>query len=343
MIVSVCLNPAIDTFLYLDGFHFGKANRAIKEEKYPGGKTVHVALATKELEIPSVLFGLWAGPSGQWIYQQCENKGLRCEGVLLAEPQWNRTCLTLVGSDCGSTPPSQDQLFNDTEILGQGPQVDELIVKKIINSFSCFLEDENQEISTVVMSGSLPPGSPSNLYSTLIKECRKYPGIKIILDTTGEALIAGLSETPDIIHLNQNEFSDLQTKYAPKNSSVDYSFLHKKCKIMALTKGKEGLDLIFPDLESKRLRANVKIEKVISTIGSGDCLVAGLAYAIEKNMTILEAARMAVACGAANCIFPELGQLKRNDVFELFEKVQFDSGSDQSAKCLDLFSKERFL
>ncbi|MDH5599631.1 MAG: PfkB family carbohydrate kinase, partial [Cyclobacteriaceae bacterium] len=61
------------------------------------------------------------------------------------------------------------------------------------------------------------------------------------------------------------------------------------------------------------------IKKVLSTIGSGDCLLAGIIYGFIKNFSFEKIAKTGAACGAANCMREDLGMLHKTDVFDLLE------------------------
>jgi len=80
MILSVCPNPSIDTYAWLDNFESGGVNRIKKLEEYPGGKGVHVALAIAELGGRSKLLANWAGNNGDWIKKECINRNIEISG-----------------------------------------------------------------------------------------------------------------------------------------------------------------------------------------------------------------------------------------------------------------------
>ncbi len=66
MIVCACPNPSIDSLLHCDGWQPGGVNRVRDEQRFPGGKGVHVALALAELGCEVQLVGIWGGPTGTW-------------------------------------------------------------------------------------------------------------------------------------------------------------------------------------------------------------------------------------------------------------------------------------
>jgi fructose-1-phosphate kinase PfkB-like protein len=97
-------------------------------------------------------------------------------------------------------------------------------------------------------------------------------------------------------------------------------WLTKYCTLAAVTAGADGLYMTHQD---KLYHAKYSIDNsnIISTIGSGDCLFAGLCKA---NLTFEDPrqwARLATACGSANCIYPKLGMLDKADVDMIFDQV----------------------
>jgi len=47
-----------------------------------------------------------------------------------------------------------------------------------------------------------------------------------------------------------------------------------------------GKDSLYLKYENRIIHANVHIKHALSTVGSGDCLTAGIAYAVSKNMNL---------------------------------------------------------
>ena len=70
------------------------------------------------------------------------------------------------------------------------------------------------------------------------------------------------------------------------------------------------------------MHALCKVEQVHSGVGSGDCLLAGLAIAYTSKWGTMDAAKFGASCGAANCLREELGLLYRKDVDRLLETCE---------------------
>jgi 6-phosphofructokinase 2 len=61
--------------------------------------------------------------------------------------------------------------------------------------------------------------------------------------------------------------------------------------------------------------------KVLSTVGAGDCTVAGLALKLAAGESLVEACRLAVAMGTAAVLSPGTGLAKRSQVKKLVPQI----------------------
>lgn len=300
MILSVCPNPSIDCYAWAEKIKTGEVNRIEKLQEYPGGKGTHVALAVRELAGHSRIFGGWAGATGEWIKHACHEKKIEVSGIDLKGN--NRKCYTF---------RSSNPEFADTEILEPGPELTPADWKDFQETF----RKEVSNSSLVCFSGSWPTGAPKDAYLKLIEIATKEKK-KVFLDCSGEQLEEALKSSFFGLHLNENEafnfcgsenFEDLLRK------------LKGQVRLVAMTRGKAGLWMYY---EGKIYIANVKIDRVLSTVGSGDCLTAGIVWAVEKDLKPKEIAAYGVACGAANCLNEDLGMLKKEDVNKLLREVE---------------------
>ncbi|MAS71531.1 MULTISPECIES: 1-phosphofructokinase family hexose kinase [unclassified Leeuwenhoekiella] len=299
MILCVCPNPAIDTYAWIPQLKTGQTNRVSHTVSYAGGKAIHVALALTELGAECKVLGFWAGSRGNFLRDQLESKGIDTTGVNLNGE--TRTCYTF---------RSTDQNTNNTELLTPGPHVDP-------DNWETFLKIYTEEIQLVEyinISGSLPNGAPDDGYLQLAELANKYHK-KLIADCSGLQLKNLLKTSFFGLHLNQHEASELLQS---ENLIDIFPTLSEKVNLIALTVGKEGLYL---HKDRETLHANVTIKEIKSTVGSGDCLTAGVIYALSQKASIQEIAKYGVSCGAANCLNEDLGMLRNQDVAQLVSKV----------------------
>ncbi len=303
MILAVCPNPSIDTYAWLTVFKKGQTNRISGMKEFPGGKGIHVAMALKELNVQVSLLGNWAGTNAQWIKEAYQLTGMEIFG-----PQLNgntRKCYTFRSE--------LDNDLNNTELLEPGPKMS----AQDWNLFQTQFRKALSHSTLVCLSGSWPEGAPEDAYAQLLQICEKE-NKKAILDCSGIQLKNALKGKFYGLHINEHEAI---SNFGVENHLEIRKYLKNNLSMLAITKGKEGLFLYLKD---QYLQANVKVEDVKSTVGSGDCLTAGIAYAISNNLSLNEIAAYGVACGAANCMNEDLGMLRLKDVQGLLPLVQIN-------------------
>jgi 1-phosphofructokinase family hexose kinase len=302
MILTVCANPSVDSFWSVDHLKRQTTNRSRKETFYPGGKGLHTAFALSELDQEVTILGLWGGQTGRWLRQQCGERNIAAIGPEVE--QWNRLCITVKS---GSS-------WNETELLGSGPKVDEKARKDFWSDYKQCLE--NNDITAVIISGSVPRGFEDDIYRQLITQTKKL-GIPVFVDASGPLLEQTFSAHPLGIHINQKEGEELCNQKNPINIA---KWINKYCELAAVTAGSDGLYLALGD---EIFHASYKINDsdIYGTIGSGDCLLAGLCLAYLSCNDPEYWARFGAACGSANCLHPELGMLKAEDVKDILPEV----------------------
>ena len=303
MILCICPNPSIDCYAWLPQLAPGSVNRITALQEFAGGKGTHVAFALKELGENISLMGNWAGNTGEWIKAKTQNNQIKTLGVELKGS--NRKCYTFRAD----TKPT-----NNTELLEPGP----LMTQQDWKLFLTIFENELPKYRLVCMSGSWPKGAPQDAYLQLLRICNQY-SVKAILDCSGIQLKNALTTTFYGLHINEHEAKEA---FGADDTKAIFSHLKNIVSLVALTKGKDGLHLA---MANTTLHANVHIEKVVSTVGSGDCLTAGVAYGVANDLNINDIAKFGVACGAANCLNEDLGMLKHSDVQRLYQRVEVNA------------------
>lgn len=311
MILAVCANPSVDSFWSVNDIRKGTTNRSTRESFYPGGKGIHVAFALKELDQKVAILGVWGGQTGQWLKEQCFDRDIQPIGPHLKE--WTRICIT----------NKSETDWNETELLGSGPAVDEHEIRSFQIAFQQYLTEN--DIEAVTISGSVPRGFEEDLYQKLV-ELGQTTELPVFVDASGPLLKQALSAHPYAVHINRHEGKELCGSSDPVKTA---RWLSDYCTVAAVTAGADGLYLLS---EGKLLHASCSIDpsKIHSTIGSGDCLLAGLCLATLTNDDPEEWARFATACGSANCIHSELGMLSAEDVTDLLDKVKVEIIHDGS-------------
>jgi 1-phosphofructokinase family hexose kinase len=308
MLVCISANPAIDRRLRLENIAVGEINRALSAQPFPGGKAAHVAMVAKTLGLDVMWVGFLGGSAGE----QCES-GLTEFGVpltVIRTQSETRANLELISAD-----------GRITEILEPGGMVTEGEVERLLATCRD-LFSESEPGTQVAISGSLPPGAPSDLYAELIRLAHVYD-CRTLLDTSGDALREALGAAPDLVKPNRYEAADFAGySIDSATSAVEATqvFFTTGAKNVAISLGADGM------VWQRAASSDAFVSKSFplpdcSSVGCGDAALAGFAVAHERGLSDEETLRLATACGSANCIAEAPGRVNASDVHRLAQQV----------------------
>lgn len=307
MIVTVTLNPALDKTIQIDTFRISEVNRVLSVREDAGGKGINVSKLIHSLGGETIAVGAVAGAVGDFIEKQLDELGtphdfVHTEGNTRTNTKIVDISLkTYTDINEPGTPLSQEAL----------DQIEEKIFKYAT------------EDGVVVFSGSIPSNVGKDIYGHWIKKV-KAKGIKTILDADGELLKKGIEAGPYLIKPNIHELEMLYNKkFETREEAIRFAknLLDYDIEIIALSMGGHGCAFITKD---KIYFAKAIPVEVKSTVGAGDSMVAALAYAIQKNASLKEAIKLAVAAATAS-ITNEGTQMGTKDQIEFWkDRVEFE-------------------
>ena len=191
MIVVVCLNPALDITHHVPKVDWSGVNRPAAVYTRPGGKGTNVARALHSFGLHVLLMGLAGGTTGGAV--EAGLRQLAVPAAFTATAGETRRTFTVVDGE------GRAALFNEP-----GPEVSAA-------EFARFRLAYGQAMAgaaAVVLSGSLPRGLPSTAYAELIAVAADA-GVPAVLDTSGDALRAGVAAGPAIVKPNLDELRAL--------------------------------------------------------------------------------------------------------------------------------------
>ncbi|WP_426700185.1 1-phosphofructokinase family hexose kinase [Rhodanobacter sp. Col0626] len=304
MITVIGFNTAIDRFIRLDSLRPGEVSRALDEQVSPGGKGLHVAQTIAALGERVQLIGLVDPAHRNMIGRQMCERGVLFHGIEIADSL--RTCIAL-----------QDATGQITEILGQGPLLDVTQQEALLRAFRRGVEDSD----LIVLSGSLPRGFESTIYAELAAHVRDA-GKRCLVDAGGALMRHALEVQPFVVKPNRDEITELFGRpIADLDAAVAAAReLHARGVAMPVV-SMGALGAVAVD-DSGTWRAAIELSDVRNTVGSGDCLLAGVTVGIARGLPLEEILRLGVACGAANALAEETGYATRASVNALAPQVR---------------------
>jgi 1-phosphofructokinase family hexose kinase len=307
MLVCISVNPAIDKRVRMAKLKPGEVHRASGVRAAAGGKAAHVAMVLRALGAEPLWIGFAGGAGGQELLT-----GLRALGVQVAPVAMENAtrCNLEIIDDDGTV----------TEILEPGAQVSMEEWRAFEAAYAAVFR---QAGVTAILSGSVPPGVPHECYANLIDQAHNLGGAAF-LDASGEALKLALAAGPDFVKPNRSE-AEWLTGSSIKNLETAVQATAKLisagAKSAAISLGQDGL-LWKPSKNDSFYHAQAPKVACRSAVGSGDATIAGFAYAAEKGLGVFDSLKLAVACGAANCLAELPGQLSAGEVQRLGRLVK---------------------
>lgn len=294
MIYTITCNPALDCTVRLGDLNQGTINFVDGCVMTPGGKGVNVSQVLTALGEENTVLGFVAGSNGRMLESALQKMGLSTAFTHLDEGQ-TRINVKLYGTQ-------------ETELNAPGPGVPTEAIERLVHLLDTLHLQPND---TVCLCGSRAPGMEADSYQQIL---HKLGGVcRVVVDTTGEALLCALTERPWLVKPNREELAALIGRALPTLEDVvgaAEELLEKGAQNVLVSLGPDGALLCAGD--GARLYLPTPDGPVVGTVGAGDSLVAGFVAGYTRTGDMAEALRLGVACGSATafaeglCTAPEI-------------------------------------
>jgi tagatose 6-phosphate kinase len=309
VILTVCLNIAIDTTYTVPGLVPGSSHRVATVGARAGGKGVNVARVLTSLGKDVVLTGLAGGSTGAQVAADLAGltglAGLTAELVPIAGES-RRTMAVVHGAEV--------TVFNEA-----GPLVTAEEWRAFLESYAGLVA----AAGVVVLSGSVPPGIPASAYAELTGTAHTA-GAAVIIDAEGELLHEALAQGPEIAKPNANEVATLLGRPARTTDDATEAaelLVKHGAKTAIVSQGAEGFVAVTPG-KSYAVRPGRLVHG--NPTGAGDALAAALADGLTKGQDWPELLRNAAAVAAAAVAAPLAGDFDARLAAELRNTIQVE-------------------
>jgi 1-phosphofructokinase len=307
MVITVTLNPAIDKTVKLSNFEIGSLNRIKEVRKDAGGKGINVSKVVAELQGQTKALGFLAGSSGQFIADSLEMIGVKHNFTWLAgETRTNLKMIDLATDE-------------ETEINEPGPQVSAEDLAKLTDD----LLNTVKTGDFVILTGSLPQGTPEDIYADLITKVKQKGG-KVVLDTYGQPFLEGVKAKPSLVKPNIHELEKIVARPLESTSKVIEAAkeIHQSgVEIVVVSLGGEGSIVVS---QNGVLKVNAPKVEVESTVGAGDTLVGALSLKLSQGVDLKEAIHFATAASANSVTKAGTQLCKQDEIDQLLDQITIE-------------------
>ena len=304
-VATITLNAAYDLVGRLKRIELGEVNTVETLGLFPAGKGINVAKVLNDLGV-EVAVGGFLGEDNQGDFEHM----FRVTGLqdkFQRVPGKTRINVKITETEADVT----DLNFLGYQISAEDWQ------KFVADSL-----DYCKEFDIVAVCGSLPRGVTPELFADWLLQLHQA-GVKVVLDSSNAALTAGLKANPWLVKPNHRELESWVGHSLPTLNDIIVAAKKLKAQGIAnviVSMGANG-SLWLSDNAVVQAQPP-KCENVVSTVGAGDSMVAGLIYGFVNNLSQQEILAFASAVSAFAVSQSNVGVSDRALLEPILEQVK---------------------
>lgn len=286
--VTIALNPALDQTIEVERLSVGEVNRALTMQVDVGGKGINVASCLADFGIRTAVTGLLG-----------RENAAPFEALFQAKTIANQ-CFYLDGQTRINTKLVERESGETTDINLPGPALSADAIEAQLERLMTRLDGLADQALWVVLAGSLPPNWPTDTYRRLIDHLHRR-GARVALDASGAALASAIAAGPDIVKPNRDELAELIGR--PLTSSEEVLAAARELLarpvapgLVVVSMGADGALFVSRD---ECWLAHPALVELISTVGAGDAMVAGIIAGQVGELSLSDTAKLATAFSAS--------------------------------------------
>jgi 6-phosphofructokinase 2 len=306
-IVTLTLNPTLDQSTSVDLIEPWHKLRCDDPQLDPGGGGINVARVVAHLGGSAIAVAALGGHVGTVAAEAMTHEGIDVRRVAIrghtrqSFSVWERTT-------------SRQYRF-----VHSGPRLTPAEWRRCLAATI----EAARSAHCVVVSGSVPPGVPGDAIAELARQLAST-GVPLIVDTSGPALMAAMRGPAWLVKPSLNELRTITgdpdlVRRADIEDAARKLMADGGCEVMAVSLGAEGA-LVVPS-RGEALMVHAPSVRPLSSIGAGDSMVGGIAFAFSCGRSLRDVARFGVACGTAAVLQPGTALCALADVDRLLPQV----------------------
>ena len=277
-IVTVTLNPALDQTVQVNNFKPDAVNRAQGMRLDVGGKGINVASFLADYGLQVTVTGFLGDQNPQLFEKHFAEKNIGDNFVRV--PGTTRTNIKLMDA--------VQQQTTDINLTGLAPTAAALA--ELDRTMAALANKD----TWFVLSGNLPAGLPSDIYANMIADL-KARKCRVVLDTSHDALAAGIKALPNIVKPNLEELREITGLELANQAEIEaccHTLLEQGIELVVVSMGKQGALFISKAETFIAVPPSVEVK---TTVGAGDAMVAGLVAGKSQGRSLRDCARLATA------------------------------------------------
>ncbi|OOH92393.1 1-phosphofructokinase [Pasteurellaceae bacterium 15-036681] len=265
-IATVTLNPAFDLVGRLQRIEIGEVNTVETLGIYPAGKGINVAKVLADLGSKLAVTGFLGEENQGDFVQAFQQNGLDDQFYRIDGKTRINVKITETEAD-----------VTDLNFLGFEISADDW------SKFTALSKKWHNQFDLVAVCGSLPRGVAPEQFAEWLQSLHDQ-GLKVVLDSSNAALTYGLKAHPWLVKPNRRELEVWANR--PLNSLEEIIEAAQQLRAegienVIISMGEKGS--VWLNSEGVIQAQPPRCENVVSTVGAGDSMVAGLIYGFAQG------------------------------------------------------------
>jgi 1-phosphofructokinase family hexose kinase len=287
MLLIITPNPALDRTMVFSGLRLGVVQRTDDVVVAAGGKGLNVARAARTLGQAALVCAPLGGLSGEMVAHLAAAEKIAGRWSHQSAGE-TRTCVLLVSPEGGDA----------TALNESGPVF-------AVADWDLFAETVLSAASAArlcVVSGSLPRGVDPAALGDLLGRLGAA-GRRVIVDTSGAPLTAALAARPYGVKVNGLELGvALGRGEVADVADAVAALAELRAAGIALAVVSLGAQGAVAADATGTWWACPPLIDLVSSVGSGDSLLAGMTTGLLRGLPLPESLQLGVACGSADAL-----------------------------------------
>lgn len=306
-VAVLSLNPAVDVTYDIPQLIADQKVRARHSRFDPGGSGINVSRGLQRLGVKAHTFCVIAGGIGRTLRQQLD-AGLD-----------QVTYLEVDGETRINTTFLEEVTGAQFEVSGVGPAISTEQWEQLLEPFVAHCRQ-----GFGILCGSLQRELPQDLFAEAVRRIQSAGG-QAVIDSHDKPLQHAIDTRPCLIKPNRYELEVLAGRSLGDHRDVVREARHlldHGVGMVCVSMGAEGALLVSP---SGVLKGAAPSVSVVSTVGAGDSMVAGMMGQLAQGASNEEALAEGLVCSAATVMQPGTELFDQETVRRLREEVRVAS------------------
>ena len=304
-IATVTLNPAFDLVGRLARIEIGEVNTVETLGLYPAGKGINVAKVLAELGAKLSVTGFLGEENQGDFVQAFAQNGVEDKFYRIAGKTRINVKITETEADV-------------TDLNFLGFEISEQDWKAFIHQSQTW----ESQYDLVAVCGSLPSGVTPEQFAAWLESLHQQ-GLKVVLDSSNAALTAGLTAHPWLVKPNRRElevWAGRSLHTVEEVIEAAEQLRSNGIENVIISMGEKGS--VWLNSEGVLQAQPPHCENVVSTVGAGDSMVAGLIYGFSQGWSKEKTLSFASATSALAVSQSNVGISDKQELEQILAQVK---------------------